>query len=126
MFFFFKQKTAYEMRISDWSSTCALPILFEKLRRLHLADAGDDLDARHVRYIIAGHQRAAILAVEGVANAQRNVGLTQAAPGARMDRFHAEVRELVGDVVIRSEERRVGKACVRPCRARWSPEQYKK
>src|SRR3546814_4670944 len=25
--FFFKQKTAYEMRISDWSSTCALPIL---------------------------------------------------------------------------------------------------
>src|SRR3546814_2803038 len=25
-FFFFKQKTAYEMRISDWSSACALPI----------------------------------------------------------------------------------------------------
>src|SRR3546814_6594834 len=25
-FFFVKQKTAYEMRISDWSSTCALPI----------------------------------------------------------------------------------------------------
>src|SRR3546814_7347686 len=23
---FFKPKTAYEMRISDWSSTCALPI----------------------------------------------------------------------------------------------------
>src|SRR3546814_9749546 len=27
VFFFFKQKTAYEMRISDWSSECALPIL---------------------------------------------------------------------------------------------------
>src|SRR3546814_15066239 len=26
VFFFFKQKTAYEMRISDWSQTCALPI----------------------------------------------------------------------------------------------------
>src|SRR3546814_12680705 len=26
MFFFFKQKTAYEMRISDWVQTCALPI----------------------------------------------------------------------------------------------------
>src|SRR5881396_2234052 len=25
-FFFFKQKTAYEMVRSDWSSTCALPI----------------------------------------------------------------------------------------------------
>src|SRR3546814_16622924 len=24
--FFFKQKPAYEMRISDWSQTCALPI----------------------------------------------------------------------------------------------------
>src|SRR3546814_10295622 len=28
VFFFFKQKTAYEMRISDWSSACALPISF--------------------------------------------------------------------------------------------------
>src|SRR3546814_3635835 len=26
LFFFFKQKTAYEMRISDWIQTCALPI----------------------------------------------------------------------------------------------------
>src|SRR3546814_1916289 len=29
--FFFKQKTAYEMRISDWIQTCALPI-FEMTR----------------------------------------------------------------------------------------------
>src|SRR3546814_7103787 len=29
LFFFFKQKTAYEMRISDWSSECALPISLE-------------------------------------------------------------------------------------------------
>src|SRR3546814_7027814 len=27
LFFFFKQNTEYDMRISDWSSTCALPIL---------------------------------------------------------------------------------------------------
>src|SRR3546814_16632043 len=27
---------------------------------------------------------------------------------------------------IRSEERRVGKECVRPCRSRWSPYPYKK
>jgi len=25
-FFFFKQKTAYEVGTGDWSSTCALPI----------------------------------------------------------------------------------------------------
>src|SRR3546814_7715800 len=30
LFFFFKQKTAYELRISDWSSTCALPILWTR------------------------------------------------------------------------------------------------
>src|SRR3546814_2511346 len=30
--FFFKQKTAYEMRISDWIQTCALPILKVALR----------------------------------------------------------------------------------------------
>src|SRR3546814_10815410 len=28
--FFFKQKTAYEMRISDWSSECALPIAADR------------------------------------------------------------------------------------------------
>src|SRR3546814_18716279 len=35
--FFFKQKTAYEMRISDWSQTCALPISRDAGR-----DAGSD------------------------------------------------------------------------------------
>src|SRR3546814_6899310 len=31
LFFFFKQKTAYEMRISDWSSdVCSSDLLFEK------------------------------------------------------------------------------------------------
>src|SRR3546814_14392531 len=37
--FFFKQKTAYEMRISDWSSTCALPICTVEVdrRRIGLA-----------------------------------------------------------------------------------------
>src|SRR3546814_4871165 len=40
-FFFFKQKTAYEMRISDWSSACALPISCpaELLRRLQSPQA---------------------------------------------------------------------------------------
>src|SRR3546814_8190685 len=33
LFFFFKQKTAYEMRISDWSSTCALPT-WERMARI--------------------------------------------------------------------------------------------
>src|SRR3546814_3346499 len=37
--FFFKQKTAYEMRISDWSSDGALPIY----RRIGAARAGSGL-----------------------------------------------------------------------------------
>src|SRR3546814_10334492 len=39
-FLFFKQKTAYEMRISDWSSDVALPICFHGT-----FGAGSDLDA---------------------------------------------------------------------------------
>src|SRR3546814_19445426 len=44
MFFFFKQKTAYEMRISDWSSDVALPIFQLAVQRTELvrASASDD------------------------------------------------------------------------------------
>src|SRR3546814_10055937 len=52
-FFFFKQKTAYEMRISDWSSdVCSSDLLTDQSRRAHsLADSKDhkgvdDLDRR--------------------------------------------------------------------------------
>src|SRR3546814_19865191 len=38
VFFFFKQKTAYEMRISDWSSDVALPILPSFNVNLHPTD----------------------------------------------------------------------------------------
>src|SRR3546814_10776376 len=40
VFFFFKQKTAYEMRISDWSSdVCSsdLPVRFGRIRCLFLS-----------------------------------------------------------------------------------------
>src|SRR3546814_14264821 len=33
----------------------------------------------------------------------------------------ADIRIVPGAGAVRSEERRVGKACVRPCRSRWSP-----
>src|SRR3546814_19975488 len=41
LFFFFKQKTAYEMRISDWVQTCALPIC--RVAGLERAIGIDDL-----------------------------------------------------------------------------------
>src|SRR3546814_4444756 len=54
-FFFFKQKTAYEMRISDWSSDvcssdlAALVSVGHQLLHLRLRDAADALHAVDVR-----------------------------------------------------------------------------
>src|SRR3546814_13208008 len=40
-FFFFKQKTAYEMRISDWSSdVCSSDLLVESAQKRRRCDAG--------------------------------------------------------------------------------------
>src|SRR3546814_19713732 len=50
MFFFFKQKTAYEMRISDWSSD----VCFSDLIRLAI-DLGDDRGTPHCDHEFAHH-----------------------------------------------------------------------
>src|SRR3546814_5333946 len=54
--FFFKQKTAYEMRISDWSSdVCSSDLVYEihmndgTVRHLH--NPADMPDANHIDYI---------------------------------------------------------------------------
>src|SRR3546814_1768553 len=45
MFFFFKQKTAYEMRISDWSSdVCSSDLGARRPRRLHPRRTGQGRD----------------------------------------------------------------------------------
>src|SRR3546814_4998538 len=86
-FFFFKQKTAYEMRISDWSSdVCSSDLKTEPL-------------ARFFRF---GEQLIELpLPIAGNARQKKT---------ARRRSF-----------CTRSEERRVGKECVSPCRSRWSP-----
>src|SRR3546814_7981402 len=91
--FFFKQKTAYEMRISDWSSDVCSSDLCRSLRCVQDAE----LDAGTIRGV--RHQ-----AAEGV-DLLDQVTLADAA-----DRW-----------IARSEERRVGKECVSTCRSRWSP-----
>src|SRR3546814_16461693 len=42
LFFFFKQKTAYEMRISDWSSDVCLPICHRAAQRIGDGERADD------------------------------------------------------------------------------------
>src|SRR3546814_979888 len=109
-FFFFKQKTAYEMRISDWSSdVCSSDLQILRGRRQPQQDAvvvgqGEgDAGMRH------GEAGDAVLGVPGF--------------GARLLKELEPRRggeEQVAQLDPRSEERRVGKECVSTCRYRWS------
>src|SRR3546814_6461851 len=94
-FFCFKQKTAYEMRISDWSSDVCSSDLDDHLRLV--------LDGQALDFVIVDQA----LVVDAVLH-----GVIQLAGGGNAG--------AVGEVA-RSEERRVGKECVSTCRSRWSP-----
>src|SRR3546814_7858357 len=101
MFFFFKQKTAYEMRISDWSSdVCSSDLL-----------------------------PAAVMVDQGPQRIELQAQAREEAQQRGLD-HHAPVADAVVDAALeqaadqaerRSEERRVGKECVSTCRSRWSP-----
>src|SRR3546814_2276122 len=96
--FFFKQKTAYEMRISDWSSdVCSSDLcpIFLHWSHTPVTDtrtlpATKPQPSRWVQTDRASHEAWARLSASN--------------PKAG-----------------RSEERRVGKECVSTCRSRWSP-----
>src|SRR3546814_3951245 len=106
LFFFFKQKTAYEMRISDWSSdVCPSDLLVFDVagRRAELDqafDAAGNIEGGRPEAGIDVHQ-------------QRNVAHVGNAADVGQD--------VVQGVDARSEERRVGKECVSTWRSRWSP-----
>src|SRR3546814_4742666 len=118
VFFFFKQKTAYEMRISDWSSdVCSSDLLygiasFEEVPpdMAELSRRRADIVARGPPYLVAEREGA----VRGYAYA----GPYRPRPAYR---FTVEDSVYVAPDA-RSEERRVGKECVSTCRTRWSPE----
>src|SRR3546814_5562341 len=94
VFFFFKQKTAYEMRISDWSSDVCSSDLPSAGRSSYL-----------IRYEASKLLRSLIESVTS------NVPVTaKSRPVTVCESWLA-----------RSEERRVGKECVSTCRSRWSP-----
>src|SRR3546814_8214144 len=106
-FFFFKQKTAYEMRISDWSSDVCSSDLHDDQRailtRFLRRSAGDDIGAQ------LGDTAARIRHERQAGNdARRIVG---AAGQQRPPDF----------LFAESEERRVGKERVSTCSSRWSP-----
>src|SRR3546814_16742786 len=101
-FFFFKQKTAYEMRISDWSSdVCSSDLKAGKSR-----EENQEREDRQQRGIgdMSGQ-------LEGQAARHRPAGVIE----------HENRRPGHPPPPVRSAERRVGKECVSKCRARWSP-----
>src|SRR3546814_1886660 len=100
LFFFFKQKTAYEVRISDWSSdVCSSDLVLS-----------------------AGHQALLVIRFYSLGSNFRTSDFRL--PGARTccspshNRAAKRPSSWAGS---RSEERRVGKECVSTCRSRWSP-----
>src|SRR3546814_5923624 len=102
---FFKQKTAYEMRISDWSSdVCSSDLTI-------VADIK--------KFASAGKKTAVVSTINGDANVPfykelANQGIK--ASDIPVVAFSVGEEELAG----RSEERRVGKECVSTGRSRWS------
>src|SRR3546814_3748302 len=114
-FFFFKQKTAYDMRISDWSSDVCSSDLFPVIDfKATLYDgAYHDVDSSALAFEIAARA-----AFRGVAP---KAGAKLLEPIMKVEVVTPE--DFVGDVMgdLRSEERRVGKECVSQCRSRGSP-----
>src|SRR3546814_5892310 len=101
LIFFFKRKTSYELRISDWSSDVCSSDLHGAVLRL----SGD-------RSLAAGGDLRAVRAGGGASR-----GLAGELVPAGLG--HIEPARLSSD------ERRVGKACVSKCRSRWSTYNYK-
>src|SRR3546814_1429618 len=95
--FFFKQKTAYEMRISDWSSdVCSSDLNGQFTGKFSKANTGTrNGKAAYVNDLRISYTLDNILSYNSTKGSHAFNG--------------------------RSEERRVGKECVSPCRSRWSP-----
>src|SRR3546814_9742326 len=104
-FFFFKQKTAYEMRISDWSSDVCSSDLGG-----HNPSAARQI-AGFARHALAGDAPLHLIFAS----------LANKDPVGMLEPFRGSVAAIHA-VPIRSEERRVGKECVSTGRSRGSPD----
>src|SRR3546814_9319732 len=108
MFFvFFKQKTAYEMRISDWSSDVCSSDLALAPQQEEDRDAGHRVRDEQGQVDERREDRAAAEVAPG--EQERERGAPQCA------------EQRGGGGGGRSEERRVGQEGVSTCSSRWSP-----
>src|SRR3546814_8876342 len=113
-FFFFKQKTAYEMRISDWSSdVCSSDLLLEKARQQSSESEAEALLAQRLApdmLPLSAQVRFACLQAQEAVFRLKGQLLPQALEQLGQEGHAA-----------RSEERRVGKECVSTCSSRGWP-----
>src|SRR3546814_9440589 len=111
--FFFKQKTAYELRISDWSSD----VCSSDLRLLAKLGPASLVALLATLVLLFGFQGEQIIAQPAI------IGLL-AVPILIQVYFNSGLAYLLNRMAgeqHRSEERRVGTECVSTCRSRWSP-----
>src|SRR3546814_3362271 len=108
IFFFFKQKTAYEVRISDWSSDVCSSDL--RLRARNRAGAQGSPDACLINSVSIPRLQATHSPASGEHSWHR-----------ASDPQCVEIRLCHASHSLRSEARRVGKECVSTCRSRWPP-----
>src|SRR3546814_15176348 len=109
-FFFFKQKTAYEMRISDWSSDVCSSDLDDRSRcPLQIPHAGVLLSI-FLGGILHPYQ-------SNIDARPHRIKRPTDAIWRVPDDCGKLIRQPRHD--HRSEERRVGKECVSTCRSRW-------
>src|SRR3546814_12096830 len=127
VFCFSKQKTAYEMRISDWSSdVCSSDLSAASAdRRGHTESAM--LTCATMPSPKQLFSRAKVRSINWSAITKRPGGISSRSdPTAEMERMSVHPARLSAYIFARalrrSEERRVGKECDSTCRSRWSPE----
>src|SRR3546814_4830415 len=107
--FFFKQKTAYDMRISDWSSdVCSSDLMAELLGRPQAV-----LDSEVVSQAIHG-RRVLVTGAGGTIGSELVRQIAALRPSQLVLIDSSEFN------LYRSEERRVGKECGSKSRSRWS------
>src|SRR3546814_1037486 len=147
-FFFFKQKTAYEMRISDWSSdVCSSDLITSNQVQINTVDPRlspveiEKLVTYPVEISLAGIpglettrslSRNGFSQVTAIFSESTDLYFARQQVGERLRQATENLPDGVqpqigpvttglGEIVMRSEERRVGTECVSTCSSRWSP-----
>src|SRR3546814_13352269 len=116
------------MRISDWSSdVCSSDLRGDPVRQWGVQSGGSSLwwsmHGRNKRSVAIDLKAVGAREIILELVAHCDVVVENFRPGQldRMGLGPDVLRSVRPDLIVRSEERRVGKECVSTCRSRWSP-----